>query len=99
MLKYLLSVLFAISLSTQVFAQATILPPGETCYSGLSPTSGGGSGTGTGFVGLLGTITGGTGGTTGTYGGVPLTGGLGSNATANVTVSGGAVVSIAIVNP
>jgi hypothetical protein len=80
-------------------AAATILPPPETCFSALAPTSGGGGGTGTGFIGLLGTITGGTGGITGTYGGVSLSGGHGVNATANVTVSGGAVTSVVILNP
>ena len=80
-------------------AQATLLPPGEQCFQALTPTSGGPSGTGTGFVGVLGTITGGTGGTTGTYGGVALTGGHGTGATANVTVSGGAVTAVTILNP
>lgn len=80
-------------------AAITLLPNGEACFSALSPTSGGPSGTGTGFVGLLGTITGGSGGTAGTYGGVALTGGSGSGATANITVSGGMVTGVAIVNP
>ena len=83
----------------QAYAAATLLPNGEQCFAAVSPTSGGASGTGTGFIGLLGTITGGSGGTTGTYGGVPLTGGHGTNATANITVSGGAVTAVAIVNP
>ncbi len=83
------------------FAQATILPPGETCFSALAPTSGGPANTGTGFIGLLGTITGGAGGPSGThtYGGVSLTGGSGSQGTANITVSGGAVTQVAILNP
>jgi hypothetical protein len=76
----------------------TILPSGETCFSALTPTSGGPGGTGTGFVGLLGPITAGTGGTSGTYGGVALTGGSGTGATANITVSGG-VTQVAILNP
>lgn len=81
------------------FAQASQLPPAEQCFQALTPTSGGPGGTGTGFVGLLGTITGGSGGTTGTYGGVPLTGGYGTGATANITVAGGAVTAVAILNP
>src|ERR1700732_2417857 len=91
---------FALALSwSQVLAQATILPPGETCFSALTPTSGGPGNTGTGFIGLLGSITGGSGYINGTYGGVPLTGGNGSNATANITVSGGSVTQVAILNP
>jgi hypothetical protein len=95
---------FAVALSCALscpsaFGQATLLPPGEQCFSALSPTSGGPNNTGTGFIGLLGTITGGTGGISGTYGGVSLTGGSGSNATANITVSGGIVTQVAILNP
>jgi hypothetical protein len=98
-----LSIILALALSwfapERVNAQATLLPPGEQCFQALTPTSGGPGGTGTGFVGLLGTITGGSGGTNGTYGGVALTGGNGSGATANITVSGGAVTAVTIFNP
>lgn len=83
----------------QAFGQATILPPGETCFSALAPTSGGPGNTGTGFIGLLGTITGGSGYANGTYGGVALTGGSGTNATANIVVSGGVVSQVTILNP
>jgi hypothetical protein len=51
------------------------------------------------MVGLLGTITGGSNGTAGTYGGVPLTGGSGSGATANITVASGHVTAVAVLNP
>jgi hypothetical protein len=79
--------------------------------SAATSTIGGGSGsgfsvpvnivstTGTGQIGLLGTIVGGSGGANGTYGGVPLTGGSGSGASATFTVSGGAVTAVAIQNP
>ena len=44
------------------------------------------------------TITGGTTYTNGTYNNIPLSGGTGKNASANITVSGNAVTSVAIVN-
>lgn len=95
----LVAALLAVGNVIPAHAQATLLPPGEQCFQALSPTSGGPNGTGTGFIGLLGTITGGSGGTNGSYGGVPLTGGHGTNATANITVSGGIVTAVAIQNP
>jgi hypothetical protein len=99
-LKSILIALVALTLSTcEALAQATLLPSGEVCFSALAPTSGGPNNTGTGFIGLLGPIIGGSGYTNGTYGGVPLTGGNGSNATANITVSGGIVTQVAILNP
>jgi hypothetical protein len=49
-------------------------------------------------INTLGTISGGSGYTNGTYSGVSLIGGTGSGATANITVSGGKVTSVTIVN-
>lgn len=52
------------------------------------------------FTGIAdGTIVGGTGYVDATYLDVPLTGGRGSGATANITVSGNAVTELTIVNP
>lgn len=73
------------------YAQATQLPLAESCFSGSTGV--------TGSIGLLGTITGGSSYVTGTYGGVPLTGGSGTGANANITISGGAVTGVAILNP
>jgi hypothetical protein len=47
----------------------------------------------------FGTIVGGSGYTNGTYENVALTGGDGSNGTATITVSGGAVTAVTLVNP
>ncbi len=98
-LYFLLPILVVSLWPVEGNSAATILPPPETCFQALTPTSGGANGTGTGFVGLLGTITGGSGGTAGTYGGVALTGGNGTNATANITVAGGTVTAVTILNP
>ena len=90
--KTAIAAAFAVVLScASAFGQATILPPGETCFSATTGLSG--------MVGALGTITGGSLYTTGTYGGVSLTGGTGSGATANITVSGGTVTAVTVLNP
>jgi hypothetical protein len=47
----------------------------------------------------FGTIVGGSGYTNGVYTNVPLTGGNGSNGTATITVSGGTVTAVTLVNP
>lgn len=52
----------------------------------------------TGNISALGAITAGSLYTNGTYTNVPLTGGTGSGATANITVSGGAVTAVTLVN-
>lgn len=70
---------------------ATILPPGQTCFQATTGING--------QVGALGPVIPGSGGTSGTYAGVPLTGGSGSGATANVVVSAGGVSSVTILNP
>ena len=50
----------------------------------------------TGPVAILGAIAGGSGYTSGTYTGVPLTGGTGSGATADITVAAGIVTAVTI---
>lgn len=52
----------------------------------------------TGNINALGAITAGTLYTNGTYNNVPLTGGTGSGATANITVGGGGVTAVVLVN-
>lgn len=52
-----------------------------------------------GLISTLSTLSGGSGYTDGVYFNVPLTGGVGLTATANIAVDGGSVTSIVIVNP
>lgn len=90
----LAAVLALTPVSTPVMAQtttATLLPPGKQCFQATTGVNG--------MVGTIGTITGGSGYVAGTYGGVALTGGSGSTATANITVAGGAVTAVTILNP
>ena len=91
LIAFLISSLMIVFGVQHANAQYAQLPLGEQCFSANAGVNG--------MVGLLGTITGGSGGTAGTYGGVSLTGGSGSGATANVTVSGGAVTAVTILNP
>lgn len=79
------------SRSVEVHAQATLLPLAKQCFQATAGING--------MVGTLGPITGGSGYVNGSYGGVSLTGGSGSNATANITVSGGIVTGVAVLNP
>jgi microcystin-dependent protein len=91
-LRILAAALLCAGLShAPAFGQTTILPAGETCFSATAGLNG--------MIGLLGSIAGGSGYVNGTYGGVPVTGGSGSGATANVTVSSGSVSGISILNP
>ena len=81
-----------IAMVSSAYSQATQVPPGEVCFQATTGING--------LIGTLGPITAGSGGTAGTYVQVPLTGGNGSGATANVTVSGGgAVTAVVILSP
>lgn len=93
-MKILRTALFLILTALGVqsaYAQATQLPLAESCFSASTGVNG--------SIGLLGTIAGGSSYVTGTYGGVALTGGSGTGANANITVSGGIVTGVAILNP
>ena len=91
-LAALIALVCAASYTTGAFAQASQVPPGKQCFQATTGING--------MIGTLNTLTGGTGGLSGTYTSVTLTGGSGSGATANITVSGtGAVISVVISNP
>jgi hypothetical protein len=82
----------------------TVTTPGHTqitYYPTVAPvagTLGWGGGGGSTNIATLGAITPGTLYTNGTYLNVALTGGTGSGATANITVSGGGVTAVALVS-
>ena len=67
-------------------------------YTCSAPTNGSSPHLG-GEILTIGTLVGGTGGTAGSYTNVPLTGGSGTGATANVTVAGGAVTFVKVLAP
>jgi len=92
-LTIILAVLLAFLVPQAGQAAATLLPNGEQCFQATTGLNG--------MVGALGTLTGGSGGPAGpiVYGGIALTGGNGSGATANITVTAGAVTSVVILNP
>lgn len=88
-------ILLACAMLGNAHAAATLLPPGESCFSANAPTSGGLYGPITTF----GAISGGSSYVNGTYTNVALTGGSGFGAKATVTVSGNVVTSVALINP
>lgn len=78
--------------TTSALAQASQIPNAEQCFQATTGL--------TGMIGSLGFISGGSGGTNGTYPGVSLFGTEGgTGATATVTVAGGAVSSVTVINP
>jgi len=89
--KYLAAAVLLAFSTAHAFAQANQIPPGEVCFQATVGING--------QVAVLGTITGGSGGTAGTYTNVTLTGGSGTTATANITVAGGTVTAVVILNP
>lgn len=86
----LVSALMAYGMLAPAQAATTLLPNGKQCFSATTGLNG--------MIGLLGTITAGSGYVNGTYGNVPLTGGSGTTATANITVAGGVVTSVIVQN-
>lgn len=83
--------LAGLSYAPKANAQAQALPPGEVCFQATTGLNG--------LIGTLGNITGGAGGTDGLYVAIALTGGSGTTSTANITVSGGTVSQVVLLNP
>lgn len=89
---FLAAALLATVLPHAARAQAVQVPPAKVCFQATTGVNG--------MLAVLGPVTGGSGGTAGLYTNVPLmTAGAGTGATANVTVSGGAVTQVVILSP
>jgi len=86
-----LAAMMVILEATVAFGQAVQVMPAEQCFQATTGING--------MIGVLGTITGGSGGTAGIFVNVPLTGGVGTAASANITVVSGAVTQVVILNP
>ena len=84
-------IFLAIFGTSEALAQAGQIPNAEACFQATTGVNG--------MIGTLGAITPGSGGISGTYANVALTGGSGTTGTANITVFGGVVTAVAILNP
>ena len=78
-------------------ARATIVVSGTSVTTVVLTATGSGYTVSLGSIRLVGAITGGSLYVNGSYADVPLTGGSGTLATANITVSGGAVTAVTII--